>query len=185
MVVQTVPPAEPEEGDLDEEGASEEVQVPTETPPKAPEVPPAAPCEAGYSWESTAKHGTYHKGVGAAQATTNNTSHSGKSTFTSETSGTVTVGISGTLKAKASAAVAEIESEYSVNLSVSLTAKIGNSYATTTPAHTVTHAKYGVYRLKTSGYSQYHYANCTKGVKTNATLYSPSHVGRYIWETKA
>ncbi|MFE5025561.1 hypothetical protein ACFRAO_20065 [Streptomyces sp. NPDC056656] len=86
VVVQTGPPAEPEEGDLDEEVASEEVQVPTETPPKAPEVPPAAPYEAGYSWEST----------GATQANTNNTSHSGKSTFTSETSGTVTVGVSGT-----------------------------------------------------------------------------------------
>ncbi|WP_406105075.1 hypothetical protein OG698_22885 [Streptomyces sp. NBC_01003] len=84
----TEPPAEPEEGDLDEEGASEEVQVPTETPPKAPEVPPAVPCEAGYSWESTAKHGICHKGVGATQANINNTSHSGKSTFTSETSGT-------------------------------------------------------------------------------------------------
>lgn len=65
-----------------------------------------------------------------------------------------------------------------------LTAKFGNSCATTTPAHTVIHAKDGVYRLKSNGYSQYH-ANCTKGVKTNATLYSPRNVGWYIWETKA
>lgn len=103
VVVHTEPPAEPEEGDL-----------------KAPEVPPAGPCGAGHSWESTAKHGTCHKGVGATQANTNNTSHSGKSTFTSEMSGT-----------------------------------------------------------------ESHYANCVKGVKHNATLYSPRNVGWYIWETKA
>ncbi|WP_151476924.1 hypothetical protein [Streptomyces albicerus] len=59
--------------------------------------------------------------------------------------------------------------------------------AVDTPSTYTTHAKYGVYRLKTAGYNQYGYANCakgTKGTKTNATLYTPARVGWYIWETK-
>jgi hypothetical protein len=183
-VVETAPPAEPEEGDLDENGAGEEVQTPTEAPPKDPQVPPAAACEDGYFWESTKKYKDYHKGVGATQSNYNGTSRTAKSTFTSEVSGTITVGVSGKLKAKASVAVAEIESEYGYNLSVSLTAKIGNSISVNTPSKTSTNAKYGVYRLKSAGYSQYHYANCTKGVKHNATLYTPHRIGWYIWETK-
>ncbi|WP_338698265.1 hypothetical protein V2W30_19595 [Streptomyces sp. Q6] len=185
MIVETAPPAEPEEADLDEAGASEADQVPTEAPPKAPEVPPKEACEDDYFWESTAKYKDYRKGVGATQVNTNATSRTGKSSFTSEATGTVTVGVSGKLKTKASIAVAEIETEYSVNLSVSLTAKIGNTYTIDTPPHTTTNARCGVYRLKTAGYSQYHYANCTKGVKHNATLYSPHEISWYVWEAKA
>ncbi|MGW6750118.1 hypothetical protein, partial [Streptomyces sp. NPDC055006] len=49
--------------------------------------------------------------------------------------------------------------------------------------HSETISKYGVYRLKTDGYSQWVYANRIKGVKHSATLYTPNRIGWYMWET--
>ncbi|WP_432167995.1 hypothetical protein [Streptomyces sp. bgisy031] len=181
--VETAPPAAPEEGDLVEGGAGEVETPPTEAPPKDPQVPPREACEPHYLWESTAKHKKYHKGVGPTQSNYNGTSRTAKSEFTSEVTGEVGIAVSGTLKAKAGVAVAEIEQEYSVQLSVKLTAKMGNKITVDTPSKYTTNAKYGVYRLKTDGYSQWVYANCTKGVKHPATLYTPSRIGWYIWET--
>ncbi|MEU6287132.1 hypothetical protein [Streptomyces sp. NPDC046988] len=102
-----------------------------------------------------------HKGVGAEQANYNGTSRTAKSTFISEVTG-----------------------EFGVNVSVELTAKLGNTIAVDTPSKRSTHARYGVYRLKSYGYSQYRYANCTKGVKKNVTIYTPRRVGWVLWETK-
>ena len=183
--VETAPPAVPEEADLVEGTVGDtEAAPPTEAAPKPPAVPPAQPCEPGYKWESTAKYKRFHKGVGPTNANYNGTSRTARSEFISEVTGEVGVGVSGQLKVKASAAVVEIEQEYGVQLSVKLTAKLGNKIAVDTPSKYTTHAKYGVYRLKTAGYNQYVYANCTKGTKTNATLYTPARVGWYIWETK-
>lgn len=183
--VETAPPPAPEEGDLVEGGASEtEAAPPTEAPPTPPQVPAAQPCEPHYQWESTAKHKEYHAGVGAAQANFNGTARTIKSEFTSEVTGEVGIAVSGQLKVKASVAVVEIEQEYGVQLSAKLTARLGNTVKADTPSKYTTHAKYGVYRLKTAGYNQYVYANCTKGTKTNATLYTPARVGWYVWETR-
>ncbi|MFA3837851.1 hypothetical protein [Streptomyces aureus] len=181
--VETAPPADPEESDLIEGGAGEVETPPTEVPPKDPQVPPREPCEPHYLWESTANHKKYHKGVGPTHSNYNGTSRTAKSQFTSEVTGEVGIAVSGTLKAKAGAAVAEIEQEYSVQLSMKLTAKTGNKFTVGTPPKYTTNAKYGVYRLKTDGYSQWVYANRIKGVKHSATLYTPNRIGWYMWET--
>ncbi|MFF7358336.1 hypothetical protein ACFZA1_37775 [Streptomyces filipinensis] len=60
--------------------------------------------------------------------------------------------------------------------------RLGNSISVDTPAHKTTYASYGVYRLKSYGYSQYTYVNCGKGAKHNVTLYTPHRVGWAIWE---
>jgi hypothetical protein len=181
--VEAAPPANPEEGDPVEGGAGEVETPPTEVPPKDPQVPPREPCEPHYLWESTANHKKCHKGVGPTHSNYNGTSRTAKSQFTSEVTGEVGIAVSGTLKAKAGAAVAEIEQEYSVQLSMKLTAKTGNKFTVGTPPKYTTNAKYGVYRLKTDGYSQWVYANRIKGVKHSATLYTPNRIGWYMWET--
>lgn len=99
----------------------------------------------------------YHKGVGVPQSHYNGTSRTARSTFTSQVAGTVGVSFSGKLGVKVSVAIVDIESEFNV--------------------------KYGVYRLKSYGYSQYKYANCTNGTKNNVTIYTPRRVGWYIWES--
>ncbi|MFD8775429.1 hypothetical protein ACFRLW_38690 [Streptomyces sp. NPDC056728] len=180
--VETAPPADPEESDLIEGGAGEVETPPTEIPPKDPQVPPREPCEPHYLWESTANHKKYHKGVGPTHSNYNGTSRRAKSEFTSEVTGEVGIAASGTLKVKAGAAVAEIEQEYSVQLSVKLTAKTGNKITVGAPPKYI-NTKYGVYRLKTDDYSQWVYANCIKGVKHSATPYTPNRIGWYIWET--
>ncbi|MGW8631540.1 hypothetical protein [Streptomyces sp. NPDC055793] len=198
-VVETAPPPGPEETDLIEGAPTGEAPAPT-TPPVSdppagddgidlPTSKPSAtldarPCEPGYRYTPTSKTKDYHKGVGAEQANYNGTSRTAKSTFTSEVTGKVGIAYSGELKVGGSVAVVEIEGKFGVNVSVELTAKLGNTIAVDTPSKRSTHARYGVYRLKSYGYSQYRYANCTKGVKKNVTIYTPRRVGWVLWETK-
>ncbi|MEW2402483.1 hypothetical protein [Streptomyces sp. NPDC046862] len=139
-------------------------------------------CIPGYQYHATSKGKNYHKGVGAEQANYNGTSRTARSTFTSETEGEVGIGVSGELKVTGKAAVIEIEGKFGVELSVKLRTRIGNSIRVDTPSRKTTFARYGVYRLKSKGYSQYVYVNCTKGVKHNTTLYTPRRVGWAIWE---
>ncbi|MBT2392685.1 hypothetical protein J7E87_25445 [Streptomyces sp. ISL-1] len=183
---ETTPPAQPEESDLAEVGGGDtSAPPPAEGPGKPPtDVPPAQPCEPGWRWASTKKYKDYHKGVGAEQANYNGTGRTARSEFISEVSGEVGIAVSGKLKVGGSVAVAEIELEYGVELSVKLTARLGNKITVDTPSRYTTHARYGVFRLKTAGYNQYVYANCTKGTKENATLYTPRRIGWAIWETK-
>ncbi|MFD0054163.1 hypothetical protein ACFVHR_10540 [Streptomyces sp. NPDC127168] len=175
-LVETAPPPGPEETDLIEGAPTGEAPAPT-TPPVSdppsgddgidlPTSKPSAtldarPCEPGYRYTPTSMSKDSHKGVGAEQANYNGTSRTAKSTFTSEVTG-----------------------KFGVNVSVELTAKLGNTIAVDTPSKRSTHARYGVYRLKSYGYSQYRYANCTKGVKKNVTIYTPRRVGWGLWETK-
>ncbi|MFJ3497246.1 hypothetical protein ACIPPJ_27145 [Streptomyces sp. NPDC086091] len=142
----------------------------------------ARPCEPSWSYHATSKNKNYHKGVGAEQANYNGTSRTAKSTFTSDVTATVGIAFTGELKTVASVAIASIEQKFSVNVSASLTARLGNSISVDTPARKTTYARYGVYRLKSYGYNQYTYANCTKGVKKNVTIYTPHRIGWAIWE---
>lgn len=147
-------------------------------------TPFAKPCEPGYDYFVTGKaKKDVHKGVGVEQANYNNTSKSITSTFTSTVTGSVGVTVSGELKTKASVAVAEVEQKYGVQLELKLTAKLGNRVKIKTPAKKTTHARYGVFRLKTTGYSQYVYANCKKGKKFKSTLQTPRRIGWYVWES--
>ncbi|HEY9439732.1 MAG TPA: hypothetical protein VIS29_14005 [Streptomyces sp.] len=144
----------------------------------------AQPCEPHWRWESTAKYKDYHKGVGATQANYNGTSRTARSEFISEVTGEVGIAASAGVKVSGSALVVEIEGEYHVDLSAKLTAKLGNKISVDTPSKYTTYGSYGVYRLKSAGYSQYTYTNCTKGAKKNGTVYTPHRIGWAIWEKK-
>ncbi|MFG3467578.1 hypothetical protein ACGF5T_35145 [Streptomyces sp. NPDC047853] len=198
-VVETAPPPEPEETDLIEGAPTGEAPAPTTSPApdatagddeidlptsKPSDTLDARPCEPGYRYTPTSKDKDYHKGVGAEQANYNGTSRTARSTFTSEVTGKVGISYTDELKVGASVVVAEIEGKFSVNVAVELTAKLGNTIAVNTPSKRTTHARYGVYRLKSYGYNQYVYANCTKGVKKNVTIYTPRRTGWVLWETK-
>lgn len=185
--VETAPPAQPEEpdlieGDVGDDQTPPEDALPTGKPPK--DDTNAQACEPTWRWESTAKYKDYHKSVGAQQANYNGTSRTAKSEFISEVTGEVGIAASASVKVSAGALVYEIESEFNVELSVKLTAKLGNKITVSTPSKYTTYASYGIYRLKSAGYRQYTYANCTKGVKTNATVYTPHRIGWAIWEKK-
>ncbi|MET9102812.1 hypothetical protein [Streptomyces antibioticus] len=193
-VVGTAPPATPEESDL-VEGAPEttaaapsigslpdDEPTPTRTA-KPSETLDARACEPGWRYNATSKDKDYHWGVGPENANYNRSSQTARSTFVSEVTGSVGIGVSGELKVGGSWVVLEIEGKFSVNVSVSLTAKLGNQISVNTPPRKTTHAKYGVYRLKSYGYNQYVYANCTKSGKTNVTTYTPHRVGWVIWES--
>jgi hypothetical protein len=189
-VVETVAPPQPEETDLVE--ASSESPAPSVPldegdsglPSSKPsDFPDASACEPGYRYYPTTKDKDYQKGVGATQSNYNGTTRDAKSTFTSEITGEVGIAYTGELKVGGSIAVAEIEGKFGVNVSVKLTAKLGNTIAVTTPPKTTTNARYGVYRLKSYGYSQYVYTNCNRGTKNNVTIYTPRRVGWYLWES--
>ncbi|MBQ0967466.1 hypothetical protein KBY91_31825 [Streptomyces sp. RK23] len=181
--VQTAPPAEPEESDLVEVEPEPVDDLPS-VPVKPPvDQPDARACEPGYRYSATSKTKDYHKGVGVTQSNYNGTSRTARSTFTSEVAGKVGVSYSGKLGVKVSVAIVDIESEFNVNVSAEMSVSMGNRIAVDTPPKKSTNAKYGVYRLKSYGYSQYKYANCTNGVKNKVTIYTPRRVGWYIWES--
>jgi len=193
--VATAPPAQPEESDLVEGAPQTAAPAPAETVLPGDDLPSvpttktsAAPdgqgCEPGWRYHATSKGKDYHKGVGVEQANHNGTSRTAQSTFTSETSGTVGIAFTGELKVSGRAVVTEVEGKFGVNVSTSLTAKIGNKISVDTPPKTTTFARYGVYRLKSYGYNQYVYVDCGKGSKKDVTTYTPHRVGWAIWEKK-
>lgn len=192
-VIETVAPPQPEETDLVESAPTAEAPTPTATLDDDPSLPSTKPsdqatpdgagCADGYRYYSTSKDRDYHKGVGTTNSNYNGTTRTAKSTFTSEVTGKVGIGVSGDLNVSAGIAIAEVEAEFGVNVSVELTAKIGNTISVETPPKTTTNARYGVYRLKSYGYSQYVYVNCTRGPKHQVTLYTPRKVGWYLWES--
>ncbi|MCK8676731.1 hypothetical protein [Streptomyces lichenis] len=192
-VVETAPPAAPEESDLVEDAPAIDAPAPpveadsgdglgVPRPPKPSDFPHAPACVPHWKYTATSKTKDYHKGVGSEQANYNGTSQSARSMFTSEVTGSVGVAFSGEVGVKASAVVAEVEAKFGIELAVSLTAKLGNTISVPTPPKKTTFARYGVYRLKSAGYSQYTYQNCTKGTKKNVTVYTPRRVGWAIWE---
>ncbi|MFV2121096.1 hypothetical protein ACE14D_22710 [Streptomyces sp. Act-28] len=76
----------------------------------------------------------------------------------------------------------EIEGKFGVDVATKLTAKVGNSIGVNTPPRKTTYARYGVYRLRSLGFSQYTYPNCNKSAKKSVTIYTPRRVGWAIWE---
>ncbi|MFH8774931.1 hypothetical protein [Streptomyces sp. NPDC017958] len=180
--VATAPPDQPEEADLTE--GAPDTPAPAPSDDEGADIPSGRVCEAGwYYYPTTKKNKDYQKGVGAEQSNYNGTPHTAQSTFVSDTTGTVGIAFSGEFKVTAKQLVTEEEAKFGVNLSVSLTAKIGNSFSVATPSHRTTTARYGVYRIKAYGYSQYTHANCVKGTKKNATVYTPRRVGWAMWES--
>ncbi|MFF9483582.1 hypothetical protein [Streptomyces sp. NPDC014676] len=192
IVVGTEPPAEPEEEDVfdvpEEEVTQEPGTEPGEElepplPSKPTDKPDAEYCDPAKIYTPKTKGSKYHKGVGPTLANYNGTSRTAKSTFTSEVTGTIGVSVTAGLAVSVDAMLAKIEGKYDVNLSASLTAKLGNSIAVDTPSKTTTNAKYGVYRLKNTGVSYHIYSNCQTSAKKTITSYSPMKVGWYLWES--
>lgn len=180
--IATAPPDQPEEPDLVEGAPDTPAPAPSDAANHTGNMPDSRGCEQGWYYHPTSKNKDHHKGVGVEQANHNGTSRTAKSTFTSEVSGTVGVAFSGELNVKVTVAVVESGVKFGVTVSASLTAKIGNSISVDTPPHKTTYARYGVFPLKSYGYSQYTYVNCGKGSKKNVTIYTPHRVGWAIWE---
>ncbi|MFI1048727.1 hypothetical protein ACH4U3_23510 [Streptomyces griseoruber] len=174
----TAPPEEPQETDLTD---------PIEGEPNIPDIPPTGKlpseyCEKSHVYIPTANLGRKHKGVGATQSNYNTGTRTARSTFTSELTGEVGINVTVGLSTSVDVMVAKIESKYDVNLSLKLTAKMGNSISVDTPAKKTTNAKYGVYRLKNTGTSYVIYSNCQTSAKKTITSYTPWRAGWYLWE---
>jgi hypothetical protein len=184
-VVETVPPLEPEETDLVEVPPSVDLEDEVSDLPssKPSDFPDASACEPGYRYYPTTKDKDYHRGVGATNSNYNGTTRTARSTFTSEVTGEVGLAFRGELGVEGKIAVVKMEAKFGVELSLKLTAKLGNTITVETPPKTTTNARYGVYRLKSYGYSQYIYNNCNRGTKNNVTIYTPRRVGWYLWES--
>ncbi|WP_369265127.1 hypothetical protein [Streptomyces sp. R35] len=186
-VINTAPPEEPEENvtDVPDSAVDEPAVEPTYTgKPQPGNTPGAADCSpTTFIYKPTSQGKQYHRGVGAAQQNTNDTSRTARSTFASEMTGEVGVSFTDELETSVSAMVTTIKTKYSVTVSTKLTAKIGNSFSVDTPPHKSTNAKYGVYRLKHTGQSWIVHANCTSSPKHNIVRYTPHRVGWYLWES--
>jgi hypothetical protein len=180
--VATAPPDQPEESDLTEGAPDTAAPAPSDAA-NHPDSPDGRGCEQGWYYYPSSKYKDYHKGVGADLANYNGTSRKAHSTFTAEVTGTVGIAFTGELNVKASVAALEISTKFGVTVSASITAKLGDVIGADTPPHKTTYASYGVYRLKSSGYSQYRYVDCGKGSKKNVTIYTPHRVGWAIWES--
>ncbi|WP_432133138.1 MULTISPECIES: hypothetical protein [unclassified Streptomyces] len=174
----TAPPEEPQETDLTD---------PIEGEPDIPDEPPTGKipseiCTRQNVYTPTANLGRKHQGVGPTLANYNGSSRTARSTFTSEVTGEVGVSLSAGLSTSVDILVAKIEAKYQVDLSLKLTAKLGNTISTDTPPKRTTLAKYGVYRLKNTGTSYVVYSNCRTSTKKTITSYTPWRVGWYLWE---
>ncbi|GGP59359.1 hypothetical protein [Streptomyces melanogenes] len=180
-VVNTVPPAEPEETDLVENPTPEPLP---ETNDESPAMNGGVYCGPGTTsvYIPKTKGAQYHYGVGPTNSNYNGTSRTARSTFTSEVTGEVGVSVSAGLKTTVGFLVAKTEVQWNLSLSTKITAKLGNQISVDTPPHKTTNAKYGVYRLKTTGVSYLMYSNCKTSARTTVTSYIPLRRGWYLWE---
>lgn len=144
--------------------------------------PSAEHCQPKNMYKPTKNHGKSHKGLGATQANQNNTSRTARSWFKAETGGEVKLEISGQVKVSGGVLVAQLENTYGVDLSMSLTAKVGNEIQVDTPPKKTTYGRYGVWRMKNEGVSYYIYSNCRTSAKQTVTSYTPWYVGWNLWE---
>ncbi|MEU9537472.1 hypothetical protein [Streptomyces mirabilis] len=188
VVINTEPPQETDPTDTDVvDVPADQVGVEPDIPGSGDSGPGNHPgsefCDRANVYIPTAKRGDYHKGVGAPNANHNGTNHTARSSFTAEVSGTVGVSVSAGLTITTNAMIGKIEQKYNVDLSASLTARLGNNFQVDTPAHKTTHASYGVYRLRNQGTSYIIYSNCATSAKKSITSYTPHYVGWYIWES--
>ncbi|GAA3011793.1 hypothetical protein GCM10020229_24080 [Kitasatospora albolonga] len=175
------PPVTETEGDLVEVTDPSVEPAPGKGPNNVPGADYCGPAHGYYN--TTANNGKVMRGVGVDQANYNGTSRTIKSVFSAEASGEVGMSVSGELKVSANALLANVEGKYGVDLSAKLTAKLGNTTWAETPPRRTTHARYGVWRLKTTGTSYTIYSNCSTSPKKTVVAYTPQNVGWYVWET--
>ncbi|MFE5614126.1 hypothetical protein [Streptomyces sp. NPDC056524] len=133
-------------------------------------------------YKPTANKGKSHKAVSVTQANHNGTSRTARSWFKAEAGGTVKLTYSGELKASAGVVVAELEAKYGVDLSVEVTAKLGNEVQIDTPPRKTTYGAFGVWRMHNTGTSYTIYSNCKTSAKSAVTSYTPWYVGWNLWE---
>ncbi|MFE3069902.1 hypothetical protein [Streptomyces sp. NPDC059247] len=190
----TTDPAPVEEGVLQpgpppEEDESGFAPTPLEEaePPSAPGGPSGMPaaeyCPPKNVYKPTSNQGKKHAALGVTQSNYNGTSRTMRSWFKAEVGGEVKLTHSGELKASANVVVAELELKYGVDLSVAITAKMGNDVQIDTPPKKTTYAKYGVWRLQNTGTSYTIYSNCRTSAKSTVTTLTPWYVGWNIWES--
>ncbi|MER5836354.1 hypothetical protein ABT116_37445 [Streptomyces sp. NPDC002130] len=184
--VTTLPPADPPETDLtdaptDPATATSEPATPTDSPSGI--APNHVYCDPGGVYKPTSLGGRYIRAIGPLQSNYNGTSHNESTTFTAEASGTVGISLTGSLKVSLNELVSRQEATYGINLSASLTAKLGNSVTATIPSHKTVSAKYGVWRRRITGTSFYLYSNCTHSTSSTVVSYTPYTVGWYTWQS--
>ncbi|MCS0637043.1 hypothetical protein NX801_15500 [Streptomyces sp. LP05-1] len=181
-VVNTAPPAEPEEAGL---GPAPDVEpLPGESgkpPVDSPDGEYCGPTQRIYT--PTTKGAQYHAVVGATHANYNGTSRTATSTFTSDLTAEIGVSVTVGLSTSVDVMIAKIEAKYDVNLSAKLMARQGNAISIPTPPKKTTNAKYGVYRLRNTGTSYIIYSNCSTSAKKTVISYTPLKVGWYLWES--
>ncbi|MFC5802091.1 hypothetical protein [Streptomyces formicae] len=178
-VLQPGPPAEEEAGFTP--APTQDAELPL-TPGKPIDGPDAEYCAPKNIYKPSSNLGKHHYGIGVTQANYNATSRTARSWFKSEVGGEVGVTYSGELKVSGKVLVAEVEAKYGVDLSVKITAKIGNEIQIDTPPRKTTYGKFGVWRMKNTGTSYTIYSNCRTSAKSTVTSYTPWHVGWYLWE---
>ncbi|MFJ8143081.1 hypothetical protein [Streptomyces sp. NPDC096013] len=182
----TLPPVDPSETDLtdaptDPAAVTSEPATPTDT--ASGNAADGLRCEVDSVYRPTHLGGRYIRAIGPYQSNYNGTSNKESTTFTAEASGTVGISFTGSLKVSLSEVVSRQEVTYGINLSASLTAKLGNSVTATIPPHKTVSAKYGVWRRKITGTSYYVYSNCKTSTPSTIVSYTPYTVGWYTWES--
>ena len=152
--------------------------VPMTSASAAEQVPSRCPAETNYT--VTHIYGDVIFPVGAPQANRNGTPYNQVSDFSAEVSGTVTFSYSASTAVSASVVVADVSATVGYSLSLSLTAKLGNTVHVTAGPGRTAHAQYGVYRLETVGNYVVTQPTCA-GTTTVATAWSPHYVGWLTW----
>ena len=152
--------------------------VPMTTASAAEQAPSRCPSETNYT--VTHNYGDVIVPIGAPQANTNYTPYNQVSDFSAEVSGTVTFTYNASTAVSASVVVADVSATVGYSLSLSLTAKLGNTVHVTAGPGRTAHAQYGVYRLKTVGNYVVTQPTCA-ATTTVATAWSPHFVGWLSW----
>jgi hypothetical protein len=139
-------------------------------------------CRAGDVYRALNNYGSSLARVGAGQSNYNGSNFDVTNTFSAKASGTISQSVSASTSLNGNVVVAGAEAKVGYDLSVALTAELGNTTQLRTPPKKTGNGDYGVYRIQTSGTYYKVTGQCTV-TPYPTTAWSPWRVGWHTWNS--
>lgn len=144
-------------------------------------VSPQGACVSGAALFAVLSSNTSYKDVGVTQHSVNGTNSGQTATFTSQTSGTVSISYTSTIEGGVNVALASIKASVSATASASVSVLVGNQVQFVVPAHKTGYAAYGAKTVVVQGKSYRQTSTCSEYNVSYPTVTAPTSVGWRTW----
>lgn len=142
---------------------------------------PQGMCQVGWYYRTVSRATDPHFKIGFTHSNYNGTGSNMSSTFGAQSTGSVSVTLSGGTEVSLGVILADIAAKYHIDVVPTISVTLGNSTTITIPSKKVGNADYGAWRAHTTGVNEYFTSNCKVTKTKNIMTYSPYRVGWRTW----